>query len=47
LSKCKRRKLKYSEKAEGLLNEAEKILAKLNGYLKFISTSPKHNKKIE
>ena len=32
LSKCKRRKIIEKSKAEELLNEAEKILAKLNGY---------------
>jgi len=45
LSKCKRRKIIESSKAEVLINEAEKILAKLNGYIKFIAVSPKHNKK--
>jgi four helix bundle protein len=45
LSKCKRRKIIESIRAEELLNEAEKILAKLNGYIKFIAASPKHNKK--
>ena len=44
LSKCKRRKIIEQTKAEELLNEAEKILAKLNGYIKFIAASPKHNK---
>ena len=45
LSKCKRRKIIEISQAEELLNEAEKILAKLNGYIKFIAASPKHNKK--
>jgi len=45
LSKCKRRKIIEEARAEELLNEAEKILAKLNGYIKFIAASPKHNKK--
>ena len=45
LSKCKRRKMIEILKAEELLNEAEKILAKLNAYIKFIAASPKHNKK--
>lgn len=45
LSKCKRRKIIEKNKADELLNEAEKILAKLNGYIKFIAASPKHNKK--
>lgn len=43
LSKCKRRNIIKGERAEELINEAEKILAKLNGYIKFISKSPKHN----
>ena len=45
LSKCKRRKIIEKSKTEELLNEAEKILAKLNGYIKFIAGSAKHNKK--
>jgi four helix bundle protein len=45
LSKCKRRKIIEQTRAEELLNEAEKILAKLNGYIKFIAASAKHNKK--
>ena len=45
LSKCKRRKIIEQTRAEELLNEAEKILAKLNGYIKFIAASPNHNKK--
>jgi len=45
LSKCKRRKIIDEVKSEELLNEEEKILAKLNGYIKFIAGSPKHNKK--
>jgi four helix bundle protein len=45
LSKCKRRKIIEKDRAEELINEAEKILAKLNGYIKFIAASPKHNKK--
>lgn len=45
LSKCKRRKIIETAIATELLNEAEKILAKLNGYIKFIAASPKHNKK--
>ena len=45
LSKCKRRKIIEPAMAEELLHEAEKILAKLNGYIKFIAASPKHNKK--
>jgi four helix bundle protein len=47
LSKCKRRNIIESSKAEELILEAEKILAKLNGYIKFIAGSPKHNKKVE
>ncbi len=46
LSKCKRRKIIEATKADELLNGAEKILAKLNGYIKFIAASPKHNKKV-
>lgn len=45
LSKCKRRKIIEKGKADELLNEAEKILAKLNGYIKFIAGSAIHNKK--
>ena len=45
LSKCKRRNIIEMYQAEQLLNEAEKILAKLNAYIKFIAASPKHNKK--
>ncbi len=45
LSKCKRRKIIERDRADELINEAEKILAKLNGYIKFIAASPKHNKK--
>ncbi|MEO6252989.1 MAG: four helix bundle protein [Ferruginibacter sp.] len=45
LSKCKRRKIIKDSKSDELLNEAEKIMAKLNGYIKFIASSPKHNKK--
>lgn len=47
LSKCKRRKMIEILKAEQLINEAEKILAKLNAYIKFIAASSKHNKKPE
>jgi len=46
LSKCKRRKIIEPSKAEELLNESEKILAKLNGYIKFIAASAQHNRKI-
>jgi four helix bundle protein len=45
LGKCKRRKIIDSEKAEALILEAEKILAKLNAYIKFVANSAKHNKK--
>lgn len=45
LSKCKRRKIIEDETADVLLEEVAKILIKLNGYIKFISASPKHNKK--
>lgn len=47
LSKCKRRKIIEQTKSAELLDEAEKILAKLNVYIKFIASSPKHNKKTE
>lgn len=47
LSKCKRRSIIKSDRAEELMNEAEKILAKLNGYIKFVSKYPKHNPKKE
>ncbi len=45
LSKCKRRNIIEIKKVEELEIESEKILAKLNGYIKFIAASPKHNKK--
>ncbi len=46
LSKCKRRKIIEATKVDELLKEAEKILAKLNAYIKFIAASPKHNKSV-
>ena len=45
LTKCKRRNIIEISKVEELINEAEKILAKLNGYIKFIAASAQHNKK--
>lgn len=45
LSKCKRRDIIETDKADNLIAEAEKLLAKLNGYIKFIAKSPSHNKK--
>src|SRR5215510_36789 len=42
VSKCKRRKLTEENAGDNLLAEAEKILAKLNAYINFISKSPKH-----
>ncbi len=47
LSKCKRRNIIDVNKAEDLLQQAEKILAKLNAYIKFIAGSQRHNKKPE
>ncbi|MBL0184021.1 MAG: four helix bundle protein [Chitinophagaceae bacterium] len=44
LSKCKRRNILETIKADELITDAEKILAKLNGYIKFVAKSPKHNK---
>ena len=43
----KKKKNNWNSKAEELLNEAEKILAKLDGYIKFVAALPKHNKKTE
>ena len=42
--KCKRRNIIDIDKADKLATEAEKILAKLNGYIRFVAKSPKHNK---
>lgn len=44
LSKCKRRNIIEIDMADKLVAEAEKILAKLNGYIRFVAKSPKHNK---
>jgi four helix bundle protein len=41
--KCKRRNIINDDKADMLTAEAEKILIKLNAYIKFISKSPRHN----
>ncbi|MEP7256218.1 MAG: four helix bundle protein [Ferruginibacter sp.] len=45
IAKCKRRNIIKISKVEELINEAEKILAKINGYIKFIAASAQHNKK--
>lgn len=47
LSKCKRRKFVEQEICDKLLQEAERILAKLNTYIKFAANSPKHNKRTD
>lgn len=47
LGKCRRRNIIEMNNADELLNEAEKILAKLNAYIKFIANSVKHNTKPE
>ncbi len=44
LAKCKRRNLIEMNKADELINESEKLLAKLNGYIKFIASSAQYNK---
>lgn len=44
LSKCRRRNILLKDEADELITEAEKIPAKLNGYIKFIANSPKRNK---
>ncbi len=41
LSKCERRKIIDEIICKELLNEAEKILAKLNAYIKFVAQSQK------
>jgi four helix bundle protein len=43
ITKCKRRNIIDDNMANMLIDEAEKILIKLNAYIKFISTSPRHN----
>jgi len=45
LSKCKRRRLVAENTCDKLLGDAEKVLAKLNAYIKFVAKSPKHNDK--
>jgi four helix bundle protein len=45
LSKCKRRKIVEAKKCDDRNDSAEKILLKLNAYIKFVSKSQKHNKK--
>lgn len=44
ITKCKRRNVINEDIADMLIAEAEKILIKLNAYIKFISKSPVHNK---
>ncbi|WP_394345166.1 four helix bundle protein [Flavisolibacter ginsenosidimutans] len=39
LSKCKRRQIVDVEYCAALLNEAEKIMAMLNAYIKFVANS--------
>ena len=43
LSKCKRRGIIEITKAEELIADAEKLLLKLNAFIKFISRSSIHN----
>ena len=43
ITKCKRRNIIDDTIANILITEAEKILIKLNAYIKFISKSPRHN----
>lgn len=43
LSKCQRRKIVEQQTCTELLQEADKILLKLNAFIKFVSTSPKFN----
>lgn len=43
ITKCKRRNIIDDTIANMLITEAEKILIKLNAYIKFISKSPRHN----
>jgi four helix bundle protein len=45
LSKCLRRRIIDEEIAKDLLKKAERILAKLNAYIKFIANSPKSQSK--
>jgi four helix bundle protein len=45
LGKCKRRNIVKDVKCEELIQKAEKILVKLNAYIKFVSKSAKHNPK--
>src|SRR5215212_6073215 len=46
LSKCKRRKIIATDKADELMQQAEKILAMLNAYIKFVAKSQKHSKPV-
>ncbi|MEI7736100.1 MAG: four helix bundle protein [Ferruginibacter sp.] len=43
ITKCKRRNIIAGDIADMLIFDAEKILIKLNAYIKFISKSPRHN----
>jgi four helix bundle protein len=45
IGKCKRRKIVREEKCGELLQKGEKILLKLNAFIKFVSKSAKHNPK--
>jgi four helix bundle protein len=45
LSKCKRRGIIPTEESEELINYAEKILFKLNAYIKFVAKSQKNKGK--
>jgi four helix bundle protein len=42
LSKCSRRRIIDDETARGLREKAEKILAKLNAYIRFVANSQKN-----
>ena len=46
LSKCLRRKLIFSEVCEQLIEVCQKILLKLNAFIKFVANSQKTNKPI-
>ena len=45
LSKCRRRNLIEPDTCDELLAEAEKLLVKLNSYIRFIKNSKNHNPK--
>jgi four helix bundle protein len=42
LSKCKRRRIVETGKCDLLIDQVEKILLKLNGFIKFVAKSVKH-----